>query len=242
MSAPIHDFPIRDEILWQFGPQLDGLSVLEVGPGGGHTAYQVEKRARTFCAVDCAMQTVSDLLRRSIPAIHADFTHAHAVVSKFDVIYSLDMLECVPPGTGEMVFRNMWNALKPGGKIFVTFPNHAKFPNCYPDLVSLGNEFVNFFGGDISVVKLNPWAQFFYKWGHDKPLGMSRRLRGGKPCTMNYDSTWAFQHSSKLEKLKWLIHGYWAILMFLIKLGGPAFIEQKPTDILGKQILIRARK
>lgn len=242
MTAPIHDFPIRDEILYQFGPQLDG-DVLEVGPGSGYTAWRTAQRAEEFLAVDYAKDTVCNLTRIGLHAIWQDFTKPIKPIDfgQFDVVYSLDMLECVPKGTGSQVFSNMFAALAPDGELFVTFPNHEKFPNYYEAMETLRVE-LGWKKVDIFTVKLNPWAQVLYKWGHDKPLHLWRKLRKGKPSTMNYDSTWAFTHRSGLERIKWLIHGYWAILLFLIKLGGPAFEAKVPSSIAGKQIVIRAWK
>lgn len=251
MSAPIHDFPIRDEILWQFGPTLDGRDVLEVGSGSGYTAWRVEKRARKFWAADCAEDTVRSLFKNRIIAVLLDFTgkmpHIKNFMTRFDVVYSLDMLECVPKGTGSQVFTNMFNSLRGYGELFVTFPNHEKFPNHYETIEQLCEEIIGCNNGEwqcrVFTVELNPWAQFFYKWGHDKPLDLWRRLRGGNPSTMNYDSTWAFQNRGGLEKVKWLIHGYWAVLMFVIKMAGPAFRARvTDRDIVGKQIVIRAWK
>ena len=37
-KAPLHDFPIRDEILYQYLPLARDMDVLEVGPGSGVTA------------------------------------------------------------------------------------------------------------------------------------------------------------------------------------------------------------
>src|SRR6202158_613126 len=38
-KSPLNDFPIRDEILYQYLPFSRDMDVLEIGPGSGFTAY-----------------------------------------------------------------------------------------------------------------------------------------------------------------------------------------------------------
>ncbi len=44
-AAPVHDFPIRDEILFQFTPPISGGKYLEIGAGSGYTAYCLARQA-----------------------------------------------------------------------------------------------------------------------------------------------------------------------------------------------------
>jgi len=242
MSAPIHDYPIRDEILWQFGPRMDGLEVLEIGAGSGYTAWKLAPRVREMAVAD-----IADLqfCWGKVMSYVADFTKpgAQRTLGKFDFIYSLDMLECVKIGEGPQVFENIRQCLNREGTALITFPNHSKFPNSYENLDQLIYEMrVGGIGADkfrISTVELRGWAQFWYRWGHDVPMGILRDLRKGE-SGMNYEQTWAFKKRNTLDKFKPLIHGYWAILNAIIKLGGPAYRQKQiKGEILGKQVLIR---
>jgi len=240
MSAPIHDYPIRDEILWQFGPRLDGLDVLEIGPGSGYTAWKLAPKVGQMAVAD-----ISNLRIDWALSYVADFTKpgAQRTLGKFDFIYSLDMLECVKIGEGSQVFDNIRQCLNREGTALITFPNHSKFPNNYPTLDQLIYEMrIGGIGADkfrISTVELRGWAQFWYKWGHDVSMGILRDLRKSE-SGMNYKTTWAFKKRNKLDRFKPLIHGYWAILNAIIKLGGPAYRQKQiKGEILGKQILIR---
>ena len=240
MSAPIHDYPIRDEILWQFGPRLDGLEILEIGPGSGYTAWKLAPKVGQMAVAD-----ISNLRIDWALSYVADFTKpgAQRTLGKFDFIYSLDMLECVKIGEGAQVFENIRECLKSMGTALITFPNHSKFPNNYPNLDQLIYEMrvggIDYNQFRITTVELRGWAQFWYRWGHDVPMGILRDLRKSD-SGMNYDETWAFKKRNTLERFKPLIHGYWAILNGIIKLGGPAYRQKQiKGEILGKQILIR---
>jgi len=245
MSAPIHDYPIRDEILWQFGPKMDGLEILEIGPGSGYTAWKLAPRVEQMVVAD-----ISSLPRIDrVLSYQADFTKPGAVrcLGKFDVIYSLDMLECIENGrfleSSTPVFQNVKECLKPGGQALITFPNHKKFPNYYDTLDQLIYEMrvagIAYNQFRITTVELRGWAQFWYRWGHDVPMGILRDLRKAE-SGMNYEQTWAFKKRNKLERFKPIIHGYWAILNGIIKLGGPVYRQKQiKGEILGKQILIR---
>jgi hypothetical protein len=240
-SAPIHDYPIRDEILWQFGPRLDGLDVLEIGPGSGYTAWKLAPRVEQMVVAD-----ISSLPRIDwVLSYQADFTKpgAQRTLGKFDFIYSLDMLECVKIGEGAQVFENIRECLKSMGTALVTFPNHSKFPNKYENVNQLIYEMrvggIDYNQFRITTVELRGWAQFWYKWGHDVPMGILRDLRKSE-SSMNYEQTWAFKKRNKLDKFKTIIHGYWSILNAIIKLGGPAYRQKQiKGEISGKQILIR---
>ena len=60
-DAPLHDFPIRDEILCQYLPLAAGADVLEVGPGSGFTAFRLARRVRRVTLLDVAPQTIDEL-------------------------------------------------------------------------------------------------------------------------------------------------------------------------------------
>src|SRR5258708_36464084 len=60
-KAPLHDFPIRDEILYQYLPLSPDMDVLEVGPGSGVTAFRVARRLRSLTLLDIAAANIAHL-------------------------------------------------------------------------------------------------------------------------------------------------------------------------------------
>src|SRR5207253_659448 len=60
-DAPLHDFPIRDEILCQYLPLAAGADVLEVGPGSGFTAFRLARRVGRVTLLDVAPRAVDEL-------------------------------------------------------------------------------------------------------------------------------------------------------------------------------------
>src|ERR1700687_3031539 len=71
-KAPLNDFPIRDEILYQYLPFSPDMDVLEIGPGSGFTAYRLARRARSLTLVDVAAHSLAKVREqlRSLPNVH----------------------------------------------------------------------------------------------------------------------------------------------------------------------------
>src|ERR1700732_4213615 len=60
-SAPLHDLPMRDEIIFQYLPLASDMSVLEVGPGVGFTAFRLARRVRHITLLDIASESILQL-------------------------------------------------------------------------------------------------------------------------------------------------------------------------------------
>ncbi len=63
-KAPLHDFPIRDEILFQFLGLEPSMQLLEVGPGSGFTAFRLSRVVNRLTLVEFAPEATSELTRR----------------------------------------------------------------------------------------------------------------------------------------------------------------------------------
>lgn len=262
-SAPLHDFPIRDELLIQYAPLLPGMRVLEVGPGSGYTAFWMARFASQVTLVDVAkasMDHLRDVLGRvrNIQFLHADATApglSRKLDSQFDLAFALDVLEHLPNPSG--FFRNMAEALSSNGSLFVTFPNpNPPTPdmpgsghgvNSYVNLEQLQRELTSagFSRQEISVVRLRPFAQTVYNWLHNRPLAIHRRWLRHKTDSHSqiYDGSWAFQTRRSLNRYKPFIHGAWATLSAILHLGGDLYvIEPAKHNICDQRLLIRARR
>ena len=106
-KAPLHDFPIRDEMLFQYLPLAAEMDVCEIGLGTGFTPFWLASQVRSYCGVDVSAATVERLRHELQHLTNAEFVCADlaspevpsVVARHFDVIYGLDVFEYVPrPG------------------------------------------------------------------------------------------------------------------------------------------------
>ena len=257
-AAPVHDFPIRDEILFQFAPPISAGKYLEIGAGSGYTAYCLARQADQLTIADFAEVTLADL-RGKLGAIQ-NIGFAQADLSKpnlaqelgntFDFMYGLDMFEYVPDA--QCGLTNIASLLRPGGVMFMTFPNRlppkGDGVTWYSTLGELEAQLreAGFSRWEVFTVKQSAYASAVYTVMHEWPLFLYRRLRGSathEDLPQTYEETWAFKNRSKLQAVKPLIHSYWALLNLVLKLGGPIFGASAATqDLLGNQLVIRAWK
>lgn len=257
-KAPLHDFPIRDEILYQHWRPRRDSDVLEIGPGSGFTAFCLARHARTVTLVDVADEAVRDLQRRlrhceNVRCLRADVTMPDFLDriegAAFDAAFALDVFEYVTDPAA--CLRHLAAALRPGGELFVTYPNvpppegdGVTYFTHAGDLERLLAT-AGFSQWTVFCVRPRPWAAFVYRLLHEIPLRAYRRLRRdareGNPQT--YEATWAFQHRQRLEPYKLALHLLWLGLGSLMRLRGPIFIARPAADgILGRQVVIRAWK
>src|SRR5437660_489577 len=70
--APLHDFTLRDDILYQYLPLSPRMEVLEVGPGSGFTAFRLARQVRHLTLVEIAAEVLAVLRQqlRHLPNIH----------------------------------------------------------------------------------------------------------------------------------------------------------------------------
>jgi 2-polyprenyl-3-methyl-5-hydroxy-6-metoxy-1,4-benzoquinol methylase len=257
-AAPVHDFPIRDEILFQFTPPISDGEYLEIGAGSGYTAYCLARQTDHLTIADYAEVTLADLRGklgtiRNISFAQADLSKPnldHSLGNSFDFIYGLDMFEYVPDA--QCGLTNIASLLRPGGVMFMTFPNQlppkGDGVTWYSTLDELETQLraAGFSRWDIFTVNQSAYASAVYAVMHEWPLFLYRWLRGSDSkvdLPQTYEETWAFKNRGKLQTIKPLIHSYWALLSIVLKVGGRVFRASTATqDLLGHQLVIRAWK
>jgi SAM-dependent methyltransferase len=256
-KAPLHDFPLRDEILFQFLPLSSDMDVLEIGPGSGFTAFRLSRIVRHITLVDFAEQTIADLHREighlsNINCIRADVSQPGleaALSATFDAIFALDVFEYVRDP--ETCLLQLAAVLRPGGSLFLSYPNvppprgdGVNYFNNSADLESLLKA-SGFARWQISALRFRGAPKLLYDALHERPLHLLRKSRAkpkeGNPQT--YEMTWAFRQKNKLDRYKLPLHLYWSTLGVLMNAVGEPFVAEPASgNILGQQLLIQAWK
>jgi len=255
--APLHDLPMRDEILRQFLGVAAGMRVLEVGPGSGFTAYRLAPHLGELTVMDISQKNVA-VLRENLGAIpNLRFVCADActpglaerVESRFDTIYGLEVFEYLPDPAE--CLKNFAELLLPGGALVLEFPNYPapKSPGvtCFHKREDFDRlmRAAGFSNWEIYALRLRPFARLLYRGFHEQPLRLYRgwRNRSGAHKPMKYDQTWTFQNRQKMEPKRYLLHTFWTLLMGAMRLGGECF-EHRPlgAEILHHDLLVLARR
>jgi ubiquinone/menaquinone biosynthesis C-methylase UbiE len=255
IDAPLHDFPLRDEILFQFAPIAQGMDVLEIGPGSGNTAFRLRRVVSSLTLLDAAPELL-EALRKQL----GHFKNIHFLcmnLSKlnmtecpqptFDLIYGLDVFEYISnPGA---CLQTMARALRPGGCLFLTFPNTpppkgdgVTWFEHSADLEALLHE-SGFRSWEMFGVQLRSVPAALFEILHEMPLRLYRRSRRGKGRNVpqTYEETWAFQNKEQFVRYKPVLHFFWFLLGVMMRVGGDVFTSKRlPDPILGNQLVVRA--
>jgi SAM-dependent methyltransferase len=257
-KAPLHDLPIRDEILYQYLPLAPDMSVLEVGPGSGFTAFRLARHVRKLTLVDVGADNVAQLQRvlrprENVSVVCADVCEpglGAKVGTRFDAAFALEVFELLPDPAACLV--NFAEVLRPDGHLLLQFPNYPPPQN--PGVTFFATradldrvmDAAGFRSWDVYALTLRAHASALYRELHERPLQLYRRIRSrnggdGKPLT--YDSTWAFQQRHRLEPYKYVLHGMWSAFVAASRLGGPCFAREPLGEgILGRNLLVMARR
>jgi SAM-dependent methyltransferase len=256
-KAPLHHFPIRDEIIHQYLPLRPDMDVLEIGPGAGFTTFHVAPRVRHLLVLDIAEANITHLktalgVQPNLEFVSADVCEqglSHKLGRQFDVIYAIEVLEFVPdPATA---LQNMAALLRRGGRLVLQFPNYSPPKNPGVTYFRTRAEFdrlmrdAGFEVWTLHSLRLRRYAQFLVDVLLERPLRVYRRLNhrtsNGRPLV--YDETWAFQNREGVNRYKHVIHGAWMLLSGVIRLGGPCFERRLLGDnILNCNLLVLAQR
>ena len=207
--------------------------------------------------LDVASETIAELHRQLQPIANLSFVNtdvtrvglALRLRQQFDAAFGLDVFEYLANPAASL--RNLAEVLRPGGRLFLTFPNMPPPQGdgvtyfSRPDEIEGLLERAGFRRWNVFTVRPRPFATAAYQLLHERPLALLRGMRrddhDARPQT--YERTWAFRRRLQLNRFKFFLHLYWALLGRGIGLGGQMFTYKSATEgILGKQIVIRAWK
>ncbi len=260
-QAPLHDFPVRDEILFQYLRLQPEMDVAEVGLGTGFTSCWLAGQARSYTGIDVSTATVERLRIELQHLRNAEFVCADMakpdvpslVKKRFDVVYGLDVFEYVPKP--DICLKNLANILEPGGTMLLSYPN---VPPPRGDGVTWFDQkatlealiaAAGFRRWEIAELRLRSWANKVFVLLHEWPIGLYRNRHRAERATEDrpqiYEDTWAFQKGQRLNRYRPILHGSWAVLGSLMRLFGPVYETVEVSSgqsMLGRQLLIRAWK
>jgi SAM-dependent methyltransferase len=256
-KAPLHDFPIRDEILYQCLPLTADLDVLEIGPGSGFTSFRMAREVRNVSVLDVSAETIHQLESSLQDVPNLSFFCADLcapglkslIKKEFNAVFALAVLDLLPdPAAG---LKNLAEVLQRGGRLALQFPN-------YPPPKARGITFfktrreldgllqaAGFESWNVFALRLRSHASFIFEQFHERPLRAARWLRGhnSNQTPLTYEATWAFRNSKRLEILKYLMHMGWVACLGAVHAGGDAF-ELLPLseEILNHNLLLLAQR
>lgn len=256
-KAPIHNFPIRDEILYQSLPLSTDLDILEIGPGSGFSAFRLSREVRQVSLLDVSGGTIRRLHSRLGKIPNLSFFCADLCApglrdlmrKEFDAAFGLAVLDLLPdPATG---LKNLSTVLSRGGRLVLQFPN-------YPPPKARGVTFfrkreeldrlldaAGFEDWAVYALQLRPHARILFEEFHERPLRALQwlRSRSGNQQALTYEETWAFQKGRYLEPFKYLLHLGWTVCSAGLHSGGDAFeILPLGEEILNQNLLLLARR
>lgn len=255
--TPLHDFPVRDEILYQWLPLSKADRILEIGTGSGLTAFRLSRQVAQFTTVDIAAPNI-ERLRHTYPAVPnlryvcADVSSPaflDMVPDSFDAVFGLDFFEYVTdPLT---CIKNLSAVTRPGGLILLQWPNYPPSKTGGVTYLATHGELSELLAAaglrswQTYALQLTPHAAALYKYLHELPLRPVRRLRrsDGPHLPQTFDETWAFQRGHRLESCKVIVHTYWAALSAAIRIGGDCFTRIPiETGSLDCNLMLLARR
>jgi SAM-dependent methyltransferase len=247
---------MRDEIIFQYLPLGSDMSVLEVGPGVGFTAWRLARQVRQITLLDIASESILQLRKNlvSIPNLRAVCADACApelaamVGGPFDVVISLDMFQFV--GNPQACLKNFASVLPLSGRLLLQWPNYPLHRTKAVTYIRGRQELdemvhrAGFRQWTVHALRLRPYASVLYREFHERPLALYRRLRShnGVDAPQNFDQTWTFRRGQTLEHCKWLLHLSWAGLLSAMRLGGDCFQCHPVTDGLDGNLLLLAQR
>ena len=255
--APLHDLPIRDEILFQYLPLTPDMDLLEIGPGSGITAFRLARQVRSITLADVAQGNVNHLRSElgHIPNLEfACFDVCEPGLRDrlgrtFNAVYAIEVFEFLPDPAA--CLDNLAAVTRPGGHVFIQFPNyppeHSPGPTHFTTKRELGRllERAGFSRWSIAAIRLRPHARYIYRYLHEKPIRAYRRRRGGASPdrALIYDESWTFRHGHRLQPFKPALHSAWTVLSAAIHAGGPAFEHWDPgARIINHNLLVMAQR
>jgi SAM-dependent methyltransferase len=247
--------PIRDEIIYSYFPAAKDMEVLEIGPGSGFSALRFSRLLKHLTVAEVGRDSVAALRPVFAPVPNIDLIEADICDPltgeregrNFDAVEAVEVFEFLPdPRTA---LRNMAKLLRPGGLLFLQFPNYAPPKNPGVTFVESRAELdsmlhnAGFCRHKIFAIQLRSWAGLWYRVLHEIPLQVFRALRQGtgteKPQV--YHQTWAFRERHCLRNWKVILHLYWDIVMAILRLGGDCFRRiELHQQIANKNLLVMA--
>lgn len=256
-KAPVHDFPVRDEILYQYLPLSPDMDVLEVGPGSGFTAYRLSRRVRSLTLLDIARGTI-ERIRNSLRGLpNLSFVCADVCAPDlsnrmgrcFDAAYGLEVFEYV--SDPQQALKNLGSVLRPKGVLLLNWPNYrpdqtkgVTYIQTRAELDDLVSQ-AGFASWEVYALRLRPYAQMLFRELHERPLSLCRRWRGypDPRSAQCFDQTWTHQNGGKIDPYRHFLHGAWTVLFAAIRLGGDCF-ERTPiaAEGLNGNLLLLARR
>lgn len=240
--------------------------VLEIGTGSGSSLFRLAPAVAAYHGIDISAGPI-DRLRRAIARrrlpfsdvelFALDFCQRDATAKlprQYDLVFSCDTLEHVQEP--QAFINNVFAALKPGGRAFITYPNeHPSYAHGITyferraDLLQLLTK-AGFSQNDIEIEVLRMssaadrvltvgwrWPQWIVKTALKRLL--SQNTGGASPQT--FDETDFFTLAERLEPLAPIINAYCWLVLKAMGAPGPAYRATSAAEIIwDTRILIRA--
>jgi SAM-dependent methyltransferase len=267
-AHPLANLAPRDLLLLESMPTRSTDIGLEVGSGSGSSLLRLAGAVSALHGVDIAAANVERLGRalagnrgpaRGVQLFTLDFCDPRAagmLPTRYDLVFSCDTVEHIPrPGP---FFANLHAVLKPGGRLFVTFPNESparahgitSFAHLH-DLEGILEE-AGFARGqfEVQTLEMNRAAELIMGVGWLLPRWLARGFvhglgRGPRRVAppQTFDQTEFFAMADRLEPLAPLINAYCWGVMKLMSLARPVYrAGPAPLMIYDTRILVRARR
>jgi SAM-dependent methyltransferase len=261
---PLATVAPRDLLLWDFLHLSSSDSVLEIGVGTGSSIIRLAPRVREMHGADVAAGSVHRLsaalghLNGRVPNAKVfvqdfcDDALPSALRDRYDVIFSCDTVEHV--SRPARFFRNVYQALKPGGRALITFPNEAPARahgitwfdrrDALEHVIATAGFEANHI--DLAQVRMAPAASTIMAvaWGLPrKACKLLLKLTRRPPVPQVFDDTDFFSLSARLEPIAPAINLYsWVVMRLMAAVGAVYRIEPLPGDIWDRQILVRVSR
>lgn len=234
-------------------------SILDVGCGlGYHCQNMLKFKVKESVGVDISKETIELLNSFKSKPIFKKLDICKDDISKynekFDVIFSSDVYEHVEEP--DIMLQNLFKLLKKNGVISITFPNWLHHGhNQFKTIDEFKSKLINAGFSNIIINPINKYGALylflmklysFAQIASDKLLSIKRveNQGSGMPESDEFHNMYAYKKIEILKKYKFLcifLNINYRIIAKIINIF-PPYTKSKRDEVLGKRIMVFARK